>query len=399
MATSTRLPTELKKYVLSPVANGGASLARALLGCVRQRKDAAGGYGLRLAAAFDLLVAAKYYDYVKPENWLWCQCSQLDFYPFLNTCPFCCLQNVFVHHPGNKLGSGTIGPVTAEALRELLVEHFAASRSKEVTVHRGREPVDIAIVDWPHRSVFLAEVKAAPLFTPPLAIDHVPAFFDAHVVRPLNHVEGTLRSTHLLRPKLVIPSEAGGHWLWDLEHAGMDEPGWAARALAKQLTADNAIFERWVLSWKLLWQLYEQRDTSHTAFWFTGACGRPQGTSEGWQQDSSGRSTGSVSDGKTSVGMDRTDDIKKSTFQVLNLGVQLRQRSWAPWNLRIGLMSNLHAARHHRKYLAPYEDIVWGWASASGKRPTDVFNLFDGIISFSVSHTRDSWLGRVIDWH
>lgn len=96
--------------------------------------------------------------------------------------------------------------------------------------------------------------------------------------------------------------------------------------------------------------------------------------------------------------MDRTDDIKKATFQALKLGVENRRKDPSPWKLLIGLASNLHAARHYDGYLRPYEDIIWGWDGV-GEDARTLHNLFDGIVSFSRSHMRDPWLVATLDWH
>jgi len=96
--------------------------------------------------------------------------------------------------------------------------------------------------------------------------------------------------------------------------------------------------------------------------------------------------------------MDRTDDIKKATFQALKLGVENRVPDPSPWTLLIGLASNLHAARHYDDYVRPYENIMWGWANGP-HADRELFNLFDGIISFTRSHMRSDWLLRTLDWH
>jgi len=91
--------------------------------------------------------------------------------------------------------------------------------------------------------------------------------------------------------------------------------------------------------------------------------------------------------------MDRTDDIKKSTFQMLDIGLALKNKDANGWTVLVGLLSNLHAARHHQEYLAPYEHIIWGTRGAN-----DIRNLFDGIISFSQITANHEWVGNVFDW-
>ncbi len=393
------IPVSIAEYVLDPVPAQAGSLAAIVVEQARDLARQGVPLGPTLAAGFDMLVSAKYYDHVVPENWLWCQNAHLDIYPFLNACPVCALNNRFVHHEGNKPSSGTIGPATAEALREILVEYFQLGERHHLTVHQGTEPVDIAIIDSNVLQILVAEIKASPLFTPPLAIPHAVTGFASGEVMPLGHAKGTVRGMSNARPSLVIPDSDEGYWLWEIEQEGLGEVGWGERALAAAVSANPDNFRKYVACWQSLWNLYVSKDNSQPAFWLTGACGRPRNPGEGWPQNSAGRPKGSISDSKTSVGMDRTDDIKKSTFQVLNLGTKLRRELITPWSLRIGLMSNLHAGRHHEEYLKPYEDIMWGWEQEDGSAPSSLFRLFDGIISFSMSHTKDDWIKEVVDWH
>ena len=68
------------------------------------------------------------------------------------------------------------------------------------------------------------------------------------------------------------------------------------------------------------------------------------------------------------------------------------------WNLLIGLAGNVHAARHYGNYLEPIEDVVWGLGN-SQEEAVELYNLFDGIVSFTRSHMRDEWLRSTLDWH
>lgn len=352
-------------------------------------------HGLALAAAFDFLVAAKLFKGVALDNWLWCEHAGKDFYPILNVCPACIYRGEFVHHRGNKPESGSIGPATASALRELLTEYFEMSGRDHLSVYSGREPVDLAIVDSRNLAAFVAEVKASPLYTPLLVMAHDHAIFRIVDRRPMRHNVGNLSRSSDLKMSMLIPSPRD-YWLWELPPADLGEDGLPEACLKSSLELND--FERFVESWSELWALYLNRQKDSPQFWFTGACGTPRSPGEGWPTDARGRPKGSISDSKTSVGMDRTDDIKKSTFQVLNMGVRFRRGlSGSRWRLRIGLASNLHAGRHHGDYLTQYEDIVWGWHGEDG--PTEWHNLFDAIISFSQSYTRDAWIQEVISWH
>ena len=351
----------------------------------------------RLAASFDLLVASKFYQYTRPEEWLWCGHSGRDFYPTLNVCPNCVLDNRFVHTNGHKPGSGQIGPTTALAFREIIAAYFDLTGKASCIVCNASEPIDLAIADTENKVLFVAEVKAAPLFTPPLFRQHTTRSIQTQHTLPLNHSIGVSRNLHeavvsLFVPDtevpLEIPLEAGA--------VGGGIP--LDESLATVIKEDYSIASRFFQLWSRMWDAYQRKDSSDILYWYCGACGLPPSPGEGWPREANGRPKGSISDGKTSVGIDRTDDIKKATFQVLKLGVDNRLKDPSPWRLLIGLASNVHAARHYDGYLRPYEEIVWGWAGTD-EQVKNLYNLFDGIVSFTRSHMRDDWLSRTLDWH
>lgn len=99
--------------------------------------------------------------------------------------------------------------------------------------------------------------------------------------------------------------------------------------------------------------------------------------------------------------MDRTDDIKKGIYQVLKLGAEGKQIE-TDWNYKVGIISNIHPARHFDYYLKPLKDIVWtedksGLAKFIKDLPDDqkVFNLFDGIVALTRTYSRDEWISRL----
>ena len=360
-------------------------------------RDACSGVPLpeRLAASFDLIVASKFYQYVVPEGWLWCGHSNKDYYAFLNACPFCILQNRFVHHDGHKPGSGQIGPTTALAFREIVAAYFALTGKDNCCVCDASEPIDLAILDTENKMLFIAEVKAAPLFSPPLCRQHTGTSIQTQRALPLNHSIGVERRFNESAFSLFIP-DIGEQFEIPVA-AGAAGKGVALdKYLARSFQKDPALAVRYFKIWRKMWAAYQDKRTDDLLYWFCGACGLPRNPGEGWPRQADGKPKGSISDGKTSVGLDRTDDIKKATFQVLKLGVENRARDAGGWTLLIGLASNLHASRHYDGYLRPYEDIIWGWGSQREAR--ELYNLFDGIVSFTRTHIRDDWLSKTFDW-
>lgn len=87
--------------------------------------------------------------------------------------------------------------------------------------------------------------------------------------------------------------------------------------------------------------------------------------------------------------MDRTDDIKKGIYQVLKIAASAKPNS-KQMKVKTALLSNIHAVRHYNEYLTDIQDIVWtldetGTAKRIADLPAqkDVYNLFDGIITFT----------------
>ena len=71
---------------------------------------------------------------------------------------------------------------------------------------------------------------------------------------------------------------------------------------------------------------------------------------DGWPKNES------VSDSKTSAGMDRTDDIKKGIYQSLKIGTHVKDMP----SVRTAIISNLPAYRHGQEYIEPFINMLWG---------------------------------------
>lgn len=115
-----------------------------------------------------------------------------------------------------------------------------------------------------------------------------------------------------------------------------------------------------MLFWSIAYESYKTRNANHTnIFWLTNACGQPGPMPVDWKARG-GKRTGyeSVSDGKTSVGMDRTDDIKKGIYQVLKIGAESKPNT-GKFEVKTALISNIHAVRHYSEYLTSLENVVW----------------------------------------
>jgi len=101
--------------------------------------------------------------------------------------------------------------------------------------------------------------------------------------------------------------------------------------------------------------------------------------------------------------MDRTDDLKKATYQILKIGAEGHPTT--DYSLKVAILSNIHAARHFDNYLAAFKDIVWtrdptGQVKLAKQLPpdTEIYNLFDGIITLTHLLARDDWIRNSFDF-
>jgi hypothetical protein len=369
--------------------------------------------GLSLAAAFDLLVSAEYYRNLTHRGWCYCPEHQALIFPYTNTCPACVLAGTFHYHRSNKPESAKIGTATSRLLCVFLDRLFAKT-SKHFKICKGSEPIDILIHDEQENILLLAEVKAAPLMTLPLLVhseEKLTDLVDGEIVElPHSAVDHTGLSASNLN--LLLPIYQEGIWSCKLiELPTKDEPltstHWAYTQLTNVFAANPELFEVYLDSWIRAFEAYQaayhQKDRTSHIFWLTNACGQPKPRPTDWPARP-GTGYESVSDGKTSVGMDRTDDIKKGIYQVLKLGAESKPVN-KQYQIKTALISNIHAARHYEEYLASLQDVVWaldetGQAKKAGEldRETPVYNLFDGIISFTRNHPRDEWIRRSFEF-
>lgn len=167
------------------------------------------------------------------------------------------------------------------------------------------------------------------------------------------------------------------------------------------------LFDQYCAFWLRAFRAYDRAERQQQmqidkVYWLTNGCGQPVPRPVDWPPRA-GSGFESVSDGKSSVGMDRTDDIKKGIYQVLKIGATAKPGSTQ--QLKAALISNIHAVRHYDEYLSNLQDGVWASypvaadasvPTSAGDLPdqTPLYNLFDGIISFTKTYSRDTWISE-----
>lgn len=350
--------------------------------------------GYALAAAFDLLVGLFYYEKIVQQGWM--QCPNGDphyFFPYVNVCPRCALQGKFIYHKAGKGQSANIGAASIEALIFFVQEWFRQTK-QDLIVLQGEEPVDLIIYDKKINTAFVAEVKSAPLFTLPLAVrDEV----DGEPVT--THEEVNLASFKGAQLGLLLPSAEVSDWNADIHYFSKPYDKSSDYFITEMvaLVANESLnfWEKYLKTWVRAFDAYTNKTKEDNIFWLTGGCGKPN--SKLWSHSTS------ISDGKTSVGMDRTDDIKKGVYQLLKLRMIDAVREGI--DVKVGILSNAHAARHYEDYIRPIQNIMWLISDLDGVETTDdlpegtpVYNLYDGIITFTRNYTRNNWLQQIFDF-
>ncbi|MFB2924095.1 MULTISPECIES: hypothetical protein [Aerosakkonema] len=367
--------------------------------------------GLSLAAAFDLIVAAEYYTKLTNKGWLYCPVDDrpLLVYPYTNTCPRCVIQGNFHFHQANKPPSGTIGKTTSRLLCVFLKQLFKIN-CRSLKIYSGVEPVDVIIYDETESVVLLAEVKAAPLMTLTVAVPIEVQTQLGEDGEPIPCSHSATDNTFLTSSNLhiLLPELQEEHWHNELISLGIkgssSSSTWAYEQICR-IFADNQLFNRYFKSWVVAFSAYNKNargrgSLAEPIYWLTNACGQPIPRPLNWPIRKTEKGYESVSDAKSSVGMDRTDDIKKGIYQVLKIGATGKPKE-SRMAVKTALLSNIHAVRHYDEYLLELQDIVWTIdetekAKRAGDLPPEkeLYNLFDGIITFTRSYVRDEWIER-----
>ncbi len=371
-------------------------------------KKTNGEIGLFLAASFDLIVAVDYYSSLTHTKWLYCPGAYPDnsprlYYHFTNCCPSHVLQKEFVFSPANKPSSGKIGEATSRLLLYFYQRLFEKCGRKEIIL-KGCEPVDTVIVDATRKKVIFAEIKASPLLTLPLSVqsDKMHTIKNSETIQ-LAHQITNNTSLYDKTIQLLVPFKQNNIWNSKFFNLGsmknIHDTDWAHKGLLSLLSDPQFLFDYYSF-WLEAIRIYPHKEQS-PIFWLTNACGTPSPVPPNWSKRRIGSGYESISDSKTSVGMDRTDDIKKGIFQTLKLG-SIGKPLQTEWRFKVALISNIHAARHFDEYLGSIKDIVWTFDTKGNAKKIsdlppnqDIYNLCDGIIALTTVISRDEWISEM----
>lgn len=300
------------------------------------------------AFCFDLVMSAAYIDAASGIEATIEQCDSIPqaynaHLGFINLCAPCYLnQSQWVYQKAIKPQSGALGKLSSELILRFIEKLHP--RLTEVVVVGGVGSID-AILKHQDGLVILAEVKSAPLLTYPFLFQLPDACLRGHHKKPLltNSQLRTSSSAMFLHNNGLIPLGQVGDTLWPF------------RPLVDFITApDNfSLIMTSITDWLAAREAYASKDKQNRMYYLTNASGSPPQIAK--VRDSWPRKA-TISDSKTSAGMDRTDDIKKGIYQSLKMGVDIGSQS----NIKTAIVSNLPAYRHGEIYVDPFVNMLWG---------------------------------------
>ncbi len=363
-----------------------------------------------LAAIFDLAISGVYADKIGNNGWIFCRHYQEEIkpvllYPFVNACPRCSVRGKFAFTPSKKPESAVIGQSTSLILATIFQRLCNKNVGNDCKVYtlRGSGIVDAYIQQ--DKSIGLLEIKAAPLVTFPFCIPSEDlTYTDTEGVSAAQDHEGAVISS-LATSNLNI-------YLANIDKtiplgARKENRSWPFDELTSY-ASEFSLFRDYLVAWKDVYDRYSGKLSKDSGYWLANGCGQPVPRPERWPMRRVGTGYESVSDSKSSVGMDRTDDIKKGIYQVLKIGTHYKEfLEQKDYNVTTILASNMHAIKHHDDYLLELEDIIW--SVDSDNRPykivkseeswtipiEGVHNLYDGLISLTRVYARDKWIKTI----
>ena len=297
------------------------------------------------AFIFDLCMSLAYVDSAKSFEQAFEYCpncpSQFNGHlGFINLCSPC-YENaqIWQYQRAAKPNSGVLGKLSSEIILKFIellldeiVDTYAIGGSGDADAYLIHE-------DGTH---ILAEVKSAPLITYPVLIQ----FPDDQ--RP--HQAHTFTSSQVREFSSAL-------YLHDQNHIKLGQPnspGWPFKGVVDYfVNSTEQEYSPFFTSWQKARAAYTTKNKFSPHYYLTNASGMPPNVAKtkfGWPIKTA------VSDGKTSAGIDRTDDIKKGIYQTIKLGIKHRDDP----TIRTALISNLPAYRHGIDYIMPFNKIIWG---------------------------------------
>lgn len=300
------------------------------------------------AFCFDLIMSASYIDATSGIEKSIEQCDDINqnynsHLGFINLCAPCYInQGTWTYQKAVKPQSGALGKLSSEVILRFIEKLFP--QLSEVIVIGGVESAD-AVLKHVDGMVILAEVKSAPLVTYPFLFKAPESCLNG------KHEKLTITNSQLRACDSAMFVHGVG--LIELGKSGSDL--WPFKPLIDFMTNDcNQLFIQSCISeWLSARDAYANKDRQNKMYYLANASGRPPKIAverDGWPNKES------ISDSKTSAGMDRTDDIKKGIYQSLKIGTYVKGNP----SIKTAIISNLPAYRHGQEYVSPFINVLWG---------------------------------------
>ncbi|WP_251951509.1 hypothetical protein [Salinibacter ruber] len=344
-----------------------------------------------LACLFDLLVSAKYAErLVSDDGWTYCAGHDIDegpslYFSYLKTCPRCSVsKGIKPKVDSNKPKSGNIGDISEDSNYQIF-RHMISSISSDVKIGKdSRTRSDIDVVIYNDERLILGETKSSPLVLYPLEIQldrRLTEVSNGESVEKTDHTPATKdvmsNEIYMFVPhrdeRISLGSANSGNWPYGGINDYIDEP------LNIKFLID---------AWNELYDVYKSNPYADEDLRRYILCGNGASLDD---------SSTSIDDSKNKPGMDRTDDIKKGTYQSLKYGTYFKEKSE---NRKISavISTNMFPLRTYKRYLAEMVKVVWTKEEYSQNvninlddsdirafKKSDLFYLYDAIIGLSES--------------
>ncbi len=328
------------------------------------------------AFCFDLIMSC---SYIEATSGLEKHIEECDNAPsnynthlgFINLCSPCYSSaEKWSYQKAVKPQSGALGKLSSEVILRFIEKLYP--ELEEVIAVGGTEAAD-AVLKHSSGMIILAEVKSAPLLTYPFVFE-----VNNNCLNGV-HEKVTITTSQLKECNSAI-------YLHNKELIELGKVGdslWPFKPLVNFIinpsnsNTINSCIEQW-LDAK---DAYSKKDRANRMYYLANASGSPPKIAkdrDNWPKKES------ISDSKTSAGMDRTDDIKKAIYQSLKIGTNVKSDQ----NIKTAIISNLPAYRHGDEYIAPFISMYWGldsdlveFGDSKAIKLDDLRRAFDFIIT------------------
>lgn len=300
------------------------------------------------AFCFDLIMSAAYIDASSGVEKSIEQCNGINekynaHIGFINLCSPCFTnKEIWAYQKAVKPQSGALGKLSSEVILRFIEKLYP--QLIEVIAVGGSEAAD-AVLKHENGMVILAEVKSAPLLTYPFLFE-----------LPESCLKGEHEKVVITNSQLrACDSAIFLHGIGSIDLGKVGGDLWPFKPLVDFFIneVNMPLIHHCINEWLSARDAYTNKDRQNRMYYLANASGSPPKIAkdrDGWPKSES------ISDGKTSAGMDRTDDIKKGIYQTFKIGTHVKGQP----DIKTAIISNLPAYRHGDEYVSSFVNMLWG---------------------------------------